>query len=112
MTAENCPYRSNRVIQDNYRICYKDGGEHECIPNGCPYLIVKNSKLNLPNLPGDAQIDMTQEDILNIYNLYQENKSIKDTSYELKLPESDVNAVYLEIKEHEKNLRKKPLHEI
>jgi hypothetical protein len=56
--------------------------------------------------------NMTQEDILNIYNLYQENKSIKDTSYELKLPESDVNAVYLEIKEHEKNLRKKPLHVI
>lgn len=55
---------------------------------------------------------MTQEDILNIYNLYQENKSIKDTSDELKLPESDVNAVYLEIKEHEKNLRKKPLHKI
>ena len=55
---------------------------------------------------------MTQEEIWNIYNLYRENKSIKDTSDELKLPESDVNAVYLEIKEHEKNLRKKPLHEI
>lgn len=55
---------------------------------------------------------MTQEDILNIYILYQENKSIKDTSDELKLPESDVNAVYLEIKEYEKNLRKKPLHVI
>jgi len=56
--------------------------------------------------------NMTQEDICNIYILYQENKSIKDTSDELKLPESDVNAVYLKIKEHEKNLRKKPLHKI
>lgn len=55
---------------------------------------------------------MTREEKLNIYNLYQENKSIKDTSDELKLPESDVNAVYLKIKEHEKNLRKKPLHKI
>ena len=55
---------------------------------------------------------ITQEDKLNIYFLYGENKSIKDTSYELKLPESDVNAVYLEIKEHEKNLRKKPLYKI
>lgn len=53
---------------------------------------------------------MTKEDILNIYILYKENKSIKDTSNELKLPESDVNAVYLKIKEHKKNLIKKPLH--
>lgn len=45
---------------------------------------------------------MTQEDIWKIYILYKENKSIKDTSDELKLPESDVNAVYLEIKENEK----------
>lgn len=56
MTAENCPYRSNRVIQDNYGICYKDGGECECIPNGCPYLIIENSKFNLPNLPEYTQI--------------------------------------------------------
>ena len=55
---------------------------------------------------------MTQEDKGNIYNLYRENKSIKDASDELKLPESDVNAVYLEIKEQEKNLRKKPLYKI
>ena len=40
------------------------------------------------------------------------NKTTKDASDELKFPESDVIAVYLKIKEHEKNLRKKPLHEI
>jgi len=55
---------------------------------------------------------MTQEEIWSICILYQENKSIKDASDELKLPESDVNAVYLEIKEQEKNLRKKPLYKI
>lgn len=93
MTAENCPYRSNRVMQDNYKICYKDGGEYECIPNRCPYLIIKNSKLNLPNLPEDTQIDMTQEEILDIYNLYQENKSIKDASDELKFPEQEQEEV-------------------
>lgn len=59
MTAENCPYRSDRVLQDNYgkfHLCYKDGGDCECIPNGCPYLIAKNSRLNLPDLPGYTQI--------------------------------------------------------
>ena len=59
MTAENCPYRSDQVIQDNYgefHLCYKDGGDCECIPRGCPYLIAKNSKLNLPDLPGYSQI--------------------------------------------------------
>ena len=55
---------------------------------------------------------MTQEDIWNIDNLYRMNKTTKEVSDELKLPESDVIAVYLKIREHEKNLRKKPLHEI
>ena len=55
---------------------------------------------------------MTQEDIWNIDILYQKNKTTKEVSDELKLPESDVIAVYLKNKEYEKNLRKKPLHEI
>lgn len=55
---------------------------------------------------------MTQEDIWNIDILYQMNKSPKEVSDELKLPVSDVIAVYLKNKEYEKNLRKKPLYKI
>ena len=55
---------------------------------------------------------MTQEDIWDIDILYQMNKSPKEASDELKLPVSDVMAVYLKIKEHEKSLRKKPLYKI
>jgi len=55
---------------------------------------------------------MNIEDIWNIDNLYRMNRTTKEASDELKLPESDVIAVYLKIREHEKNLRKRPLYKI
>lgn len=59
MTVEECPFRSSRVLHDDkgeFHLCYREGGDCECIPSGCPYLIAKNSKLNLPELPGYTQI--------------------------------------------------------
>ena len=50
---EDCPYRSLRTIKDEYgefHLCYRDGGDCECISNGCPYLIAVNSNLNLPDI--------------------------------------------------------------
>ena len=41
MYAEDCPYRSLRTIKDEYgefHLCYREGGDCECIPKGCPYL--------------------------------------------------------------------------
>ena len=46
---------------------------------------------------------MTQEDIWNIDILYQKNKTTKEVSDELKLPESEVIAVYLKNKEQIKH---------
>ena len=60
MTQEECPFRSSRVLHDDkgeFHLCNIEGGDCECIPSGCPYLIAKNSKLNLPDLPGYVQID-------------------------------------------------------
>lgn len=60
MTQEECPFRSSRVLHDDkgeFHLCNREGGDCECIPSGCPYLIAKNSKLNLPDLPGYVQID-------------------------------------------------------
>lgn len=63
MTQEECPFRSSRVLHDDkgeFHLCNREGGDCECIPSGCPYLIAKNSKLNLPDLPGYVQIDNEQ----------------------------------------------------
>ena len=63
MTQEECPFRSSRVLHDDkgeFHLCNREGGDCECIPSGCPYLIAKNSKLNLPDLPGYVQIDDEQ----------------------------------------------------
>lgn len=60
MTQEECPFRSSKVLHDgqgDFHLCNREGGDCECIPSGCPYLIAKNSKLNLPDLPGYVQID-------------------------------------------------------
>ena len=56
---EDCPYRSLRTIKDEYgefHLCYREGGDCECISNGCPYLISANSNLNLPDIIGYNQI--------------------------------------------------------
>ena len=56
---KDCPYRSLRTIKDEYgefHLCYRDGGDYECISNGCPYLIAVNSNLNLPDIIGYNQI--------------------------------------------------------
>lgn len=63
MTQEECPFRSSKVLHDgqgDFHLCNREGGDCECIPSGCPYLIAKNSKLNLPDLPGYVQIDNEQ----------------------------------------------------
>lgn len=63
MTQEECPFRSSRVLHDDqgeFHLCNREGGDCECIPSGCPYLIAKNSTLNLPDLPGYVQIDNEQ----------------------------------------------------
>ena len=60
MTQEECPFRSSRVLHDDkgdFHLCNREEGDCECIPRGCPYLIAKNSKLNLPDLPGYVQIN-------------------------------------------------------
>lgn len=56
---EDCRYRSLRTLKDEngeFHICYREGGDCECISNGCPYLIAVNSNLNLPNIQGYTQI--------------------------------------------------------
>ena len=56
---EDCPYRSLRTIKDEngeFNLCYRAGGDYECISNGCPYLIAVNSNLNLPDIQGYIQI--------------------------------------------------------
>lgn len=56
---EDCPYRSLRTIKDEYgefHLCYREGGDCECISNGRPYLISANSNLNLPDIIGYNQI--------------------------------------------------------
>ena len=56
---ENCPYRSSFIFKDKkgeFHLCYREGGDCECISNGCPYLIAVNSDLNLPDIPGYYQI--------------------------------------------------------
>ena len=56
---EDCPYRSSFTLKDKkgeFHLCYREGGDCECKPNGCPYLIAVNSDLNLPDIPGYAQI--------------------------------------------------------
>ena len=60
MTQEECPFRSSKALHDgqgDFYLCNREGGDCECIPSGCPYLIAKNSKLNLPDLPGYVQIN-------------------------------------------------------
>ena len=52
---EDCCYRSLRILKDDngkFHICYHEGGDCECIPKGCPYLIAVNSNLNLPDIQG------------------------------------------------------------
>lgn len=60
MKAEDCPYRSSREIHDengSFHLCYENGGDCECIPRGCPYLIAHNSgDLHLPDIEGYKQI--------------------------------------------------------
>lgn len=56
---KDCPYRSFHTLKDEkgeFHICYKEGGDCECISDGCPYLIAMNSNLNLPNIQGYTQI--------------------------------------------------------
>ena len=80
MTQEECPFRSSRVLHDDkgeFHLCNREGGDCECIPSGCPYLIAKNSKLNLPDLPGYVQIDNEQGvciDSLQVQETCKENQ--------------------------------------
>lgn len=80
MTQEECPFRSSRVLHDDkgeFHLCNREGGDCECIPSGCPYLIAKNSKLNLPDLPGYVQIDDEQGvciDSLQVQETCKENQ--------------------------------------
>lgn len=56
---ESCPYRSPFILKDKkveFYLCYREGSDCECIPNGCPYLVAVNSDLNLPDIPGYYQI--------------------------------------------------------
>lgn len=56
MNAENCPYRSSRVLHDErgeFHLCYEHGGDCECIPNGCPHLITENSNIQIPIIKED-----------------------------------------------------------
>ena len=56
---DDCPYRSLFILKDKkgeFHLCYREGGDCEYIPNGCPYLIAVNSNLNLPDIPGYYQI--------------------------------------------------------
>ena len=56
---KDCPYRSLHTLKDEkgeFHICDKEGGDGECISDGCPYLIAMNSNLNLPNIQGYTQI--------------------------------------------------------
>lgn len=57
--SEDCPYKSIRTLKDKngeFHLCYREDGDCECIPNGCPYLIAVNSNLNLPDISGYYQI--------------------------------------------------------
>ena len=57
--SEDCSYRSSFTLKDKkgeFHLCYREGGDCECISNGYPYLIDVNSDLNLPDIPGYTQI--------------------------------------------------------
>ena len=56
---EDCRYRSLRTFKDEngeFHICYREGGDCDCISIRCSYLITINSKLNLPDIQGYTQI--------------------------------------------------------
>ena len=103
MTQEECPFRSSRVLHDDkgeFHLCNREGGDCECIPSGCPYLIAKNSKLNLPDLPGYVQIDDEQGVCIDSLQVPETCKENQDSFTSLEEAADDLFET-IEIQEHE-----------
>ena len=103
MTQEECPFRSSRVLHDDkgeFHLCNREGGDCECIPSGCPYLIAKNSKLNLPDLPGYVQIDDEQGVCIDSLQVQESCKENAESFTSLEEAAEELFET-IEIQEHE-----------